>query len=144
MAYPCCVARQFPIGSGAGESACKSLIERRATHSGMRWRAAGLQAVASRRALHRSGGWAAFWQPHPQRRRPLVVPRPAGPAPAAPSAPRPVAARAAAPRLARRPTGRHDPPPALPPPTPLRPPAPARPAPAHPWRRPLRPRARSA
>jgi hypothetical protein len=151
MAYPRFVARQFPIGSGAVESACKSLIEQRAKQAGMRWRPAGLQAVASLRALHRSGGWAAFWQTHPQRRRPLVVPRPAEPAPvapptpAAPPAPLPVAAAAAAdPRLALLPTGRHDPPPALPPPTPLHPPAPARPAPSHPWRRPRHPRARSA
>jgi hypothetical protein len=149
MAYPRFAARQFPIGSGAVERACKSRIEQRATQAGMRWRRPGLQAVASLRALHRSGGWAAVWQTHPQRRRPLVVPRPAGPAPAAPptpaAPPAPLPLVAADPRLEMLPTGRHDPPPpALPPPTPLHPPAPARPAPAHPWRRPLHPRARSA
>ena len=145
MAYPRFAARQFPIGSGAVESACKSLIEQRAKQAGMRWRRPGLQAVASLRALHRSGGWAAFWQTHPQRRRPLVVPRLARPAPVAPPAPLAVTPLAPAPDLAVLPTGRHDPPPpALPPPTPLRPPAPARPAPSHPWRRPLHPHPRSA
>ena len=144
MDYPRFVARQFPIGSGAIESACKSLIEQRAKQAGMRWRAAGLQAVASLRARHRSGGWTAFWQTHPQRRRPLVRPRPAGPVPAAPPPPLPVATVAATPSLEMMPTGRHDPPPAPPPPTPLYPPAPARPAPSHPWRRPLHPHARSA
>jgi hypothetical protein len=121
MAYPRFAARQFPIGSGAVERACKSRIEQRATQAGMRWRRPGLQAV----------------------------PRPAGPAPAAPptpaAPPAPLPLVAADPRLEMLPTGRHDPPPpALPPPTPLHPPAPARPAPAHPWRRPLHPRARSA
>jgi hypothetical protein len=36
----------------------------------MRWHARGVQAVASLRALHRSGHWTAFWQSQPQRRRP--------------------------------------------------------------------------
>jgi hypothetical protein len=152
--YPRFVARQFPIGSGAVESACKALVGQRAKQAGMRWSRAGLQAVASLRALHRSGGWAAFWQAQPQRRRPPVAPRPSGAAPAATpvaAAPPSVVTAAADPRLAPMPADRHAAPPPPPPPTPPTPPprplhrpAPPRPAAAHPWRRPLRPRARSA
>ena len=140
MDYPRFVARQFPIGSGAIESACKTLVEQRGKQAGMRWSPAGLQAVLSLRTLHRSGEWTAFWQTHPQRRRPPVGARPA--APAAPATPPPRPAAAADPHLTRLPAGRHDaPPPTLPPPRPLPPPAPRRPASDHPWRRPL---ARSA
>ncbi len=108
--YPRFVARQFPIGSGAVESTCKVLITARAKGAGMRWSRAGLQAVASLRALQRSGRWDRFWQTQPQRRSPylqvLPRPRPAAtpvtasppPAPPAPSAdPPPVATPVAAP-----------------------------------------------
>jgi len=76
--YPRFVARQFPIGSGAVESTCKVLIAARAKGAGMRWSGVGLQAVASLRALHRSGRWDSFWQTQPQRRAPYlrVLPRP--------------------------------------------------------------------
>jgi hypothetical protein len=140
MDYPRFAARRLPVGSGAAESACKVLVGQRAKQAGMRWRPAGLQAVVSLRALHRSGDWPAFWQTHPQRRRPPVAPPPrAARPPAAPPAPPPVAAD---PRLALLPAGRHDDP--SPAPTPLHAAARARPAADHPWRRPLRPRARSA
>ncbi len=42
---PAFVARAFPIGSGAIESACKTVLEARATGAGMRWSAPGLQAT---------------------------------------------------------------------------------------------------
>jgi hypothetical protein len=70
MDYPRFVARRFPIGSGAVESTCKALIAARTKGAGMRWSQAGVQAVASLRALHRSGRWAHFWQTQPQRRHP--------------------------------------------------------------------------
>lgn len=76
MNYPAFVARQFPIGSGAVESAGKLLIAEREKGTGMRWTRAGAQAVATLRALHRSGRWDAFWRTQPQCRRPAVVPRP--------------------------------------------------------------------
>jgi hypothetical protein len=76
MDYPRFVARCLPIGSGAVESACKTLIEEREKGAGMRWTKADAQAVASLRALWRSGRWTVFWQSHPQRRRPKVFPRP--------------------------------------------------------------------
>lgn len=75
MAYPQFIARHFPIGSGAVESACKGVVEARLKQAGMRWGAPGSQAIASLRALHRSGRWAAFWHTHPERQ-----PAPAGPA----------------------------------------------------------------
>jgi hypothetical protein len=79
--YPAFVARQLPIGSGAVESAGKSVIQARTKGAGMRWSGAGAQQVVALRALHRSGRWEAFWQAQPQRARL----RP--PAPVPPSAP---------------------------------------------------------
>jgi hypothetical protein len=75
MDYPAFLARQLPIGSGVVESANKTLITAREKGAGMRWSGPGAQAVASLRALQRSGRWAAFWATHPQRRRPPVAPR---------------------------------------------------------------------
>jgi hypothetical protein len=73
MDYPRFVARQLPIGSGAIESTCKTLIQAREKQAGMRWSHDGAQVVASLRALHRSGRWDAFWLTHPQRRRPPIA-----------------------------------------------------------------------
>ncbi|HEX2187130.1 MAG TPA: ISKra4 family transposase [Chloroflexota bacterium] len=75
MDYPTFLAQQLPIGSGVVESANKTLITAREKGAGMRWSGPGAQAVASLRAVHRSGRWAAFWQTHPQCRRPAVYPR---------------------------------------------------------------------
>lgn len=74
MDYPTFMAQHLPIGSGAVESACKTLIEAREKGAGMRWSRPGAQHVATLRAVHRSGEWEAFWQTHPQRRRPPVSP----------------------------------------------------------------------
>ncbi len=84
MDYPRFIARQLPIGSGIVESANKTLIAAREKGAGMRWRGTGAQAVASLRAVHRSGRWEAFWRTHPQRRRPPVFPRRPTPRVAAP------------------------------------------------------------
>jgi ribosomal protein L34E len=73
MDYPTFLARQLPIGSGAVESSCKTLIEEREKGAGMRWTKTNAQAVASLRALWRSGRWNEFWATHPQCRRPPVV-----------------------------------------------------------------------
>jgi hypothetical protein len=75
MDYPTFIARQLPIGSGVIESTNKTLIAAREKGAGMRWSGTGAQAVASLRALQRSGRWEAFWRTHPQRRRPAVAPR---------------------------------------------------------------------
>jgi hypothetical protein len=72
--YPAFVARQFPIGSGAVESAGKTVIQARTKGAGMHWSGAGAQAVVSLRTLHRSGRWDAFWQSQPQRARLRLFP----------------------------------------------------------------------
>jgi hypothetical protein len=134
--YPAFVARQFPIGSGAVESAGKSVIQARTKGAGMRWSGAGAQRVVALRALHRSGRWAAFWQAQPQRARLLLFPRQRRPrpTPAPPAAPAPPRQAPPAPD-----TGREAVAPSRPPP-----PRPLRPAPDHPWRRLPIGRARSA
>jgi len=45
-------------------------VEARLKQAGMRGGVPGSQAIASLRALHRSGRWAAFWQTHPDQYRP--------------------------------------------------------------------------
>jgi hypothetical protein len=131
MDYPRFEAQRLPIGSGAVESLCKTLIQARLKGAGMRWTPAGVQAVATLRALRASGAWAAFWARHPLRERLRRCP-PARPRRARSGAP---PAAAPVPPLAR-------PAPALaasssPPPTAAASPAVAvrRPAPNHPWRR---------
>src|SRR6185436_377805 len=85
MDYPSFIARQWPIGSGVIESANKTLITAREKGAGMRWQGTGAQAVASLRAVHRSGRWAAFWRTQPQRRRLPVAPRRPRPSTAPPN-----------------------------------------------------------
>ena len=91
MDYPRFVARHLPIGTGAVESSCKCLVEARLKQAGMRWGVPGSQAIASLRAVQRSGRWAAFWQTHPDRQPAAGVPRPAPPTATAAPAERPVA-----------------------------------------------------
>jgi hypothetical protein len=112
MDYPRFVARQLPIGSGAVESSCKCLVEARLKQAGMRWVVPGSQAIASLRALHRSGRWAAFWWTHPDQYRPPTETEDAScPTPplAAATAPRPTVptaplVSAGSPRVAAQPT----------------------------------------
>ena len=73
MDYPRFRACHYPIGSGAVESTCKTLIEEREKGAGMRWLQQDAQTVASLRALWRSGRWKSFWSTHPQCRRPPIV-----------------------------------------------------------------------
>jgi hypothetical protein len=63
MDYPAYRARGWLIGSGPVESACKQVVGQRLKGSGMRWGAAGADAVCHLRALFRSepGQWDAFW-----------------------------------------------------------------------------------
>jgi len=58
---------KWPIGSGAVESRCKTLIEAREKGSGVRWTRASAQSVATMHAVRTSGDWAAFWARHPLR-----------------------------------------------------------------------------
>jgi hypothetical protein len=64
MEYPEYLARGGCIGSGAVESACKTVVGQRLKLAGMRWGEDGANAVCHLRALYRSekGQWDAFWR----------------------------------------------------------------------------------
>lgn len=51
----------LPIGSGATEGACKSVVQKRLNSGGQRWRHSGLEAVLTLRALHLSDRLPRFW-----------------------------------------------------------------------------------
>jgi hypothetical protein len=63
MEYPEYLARGWCIGSGAVESACKTVVGQRLKLAGMRWGEDGAHALCHLRALYRSekGQWEAFW-----------------------------------------------------------------------------------
>jgi hypothetical protein len=63
MDYPTYEANGWFIGSGAIESACKTVVGQRLKGSGMRWGESGGDAVCHVRALYRSerGQWDDFW-----------------------------------------------------------------------------------
>jgi len=64
MEYPEYLARGWCIGSGAVESACKTVVGQRLKLAGMRWGEEGADALCHLRALYRSekGQWDAFWR----------------------------------------------------------------------------------
>jgi hypothetical protein len=64
MEYPEYLAKGWCIGSGAVESACKTVVGQRLKLAGMRWGEAGSHAVCHLRALYRSekGQWDTFWK----------------------------------------------------------------------------------
>jgi hypothetical protein len=63
MEYPEYLARGWCIGSGAVESACKTVVGQRLKLAGMRWGEDGADALCHLRALYRGekGQWEAFW-----------------------------------------------------------------------------------
>jgi hypothetical protein len=63
MEYPEYLAEGWYIGSGAVESACKTVVGQRLKLAGMRWGEEGADALCHLRALYRSekGQWEAFW-----------------------------------------------------------------------------------
>jgi hypothetical protein len=65
MDYAVYVAKGWAIGSGPMEAACKTVVGQRMKGSGMRWGAAGADALCHLRALFKSGDrqWDAFWRP---------------------------------------------------------------------------------
>lgn len=65
MRYADLQARNFPIGSGVVEAACKTLVSQRLKRAGMRWRTEGGQAILTFRALCQSARFERAW--------PLVV-----------------------------------------------------------------------
>src|SRR5947209_1132491 len=64
MDYPGYLANGWMIGSGAVESACKTVVGQRLKQSGMRWREYGTDAMCHLRALFKSepSQWQGFWQ----------------------------------------------------------------------------------
>jgi len=74
--YPAFVARQFPIGSGAVESSCKSVVQARTKGAGMRWSGG-----------HPAGGQLAGPAPLGALGRLLAEPTPARPPPPVPARP---------------------------------------------------------
>ena len=64
MDYPRYQAQGWLIGSGHVEAACKVVVGQRLKGSGMRWSAAGADAVCHLRALFKSeeSQWEAFWE----------------------------------------------------------------------------------
>jgi len=64
MDYPTYLAKGWLIGSGAVESACKTVVAQRLKLAGMRWREPGTDAVCHLRALYRSerSQWGHFWR----------------------------------------------------------------------------------
>jgi len=63
MRYSYSVQRNWPIGSGVTEAACKTLIKHRLCKSGSRWKDDGALAVLSIRGLRlTTGRWEEFWR----------------------------------------------------------------------------------
>ena len=64
MDYPQYLANGWMIGSGAVESACKTVVGQRLKQAGMRWREYGTDSMCHVRALFRSEAsqWQAFWR----------------------------------------------------------------------------------
>jgi hypothetical protein len=64
MDYPTYLANGWMIGSGAVESACKTVVGQRLKQAGMRWREYGTNSMCHLRALFKSepSQWQAFWQ----------------------------------------------------------------------------------
>jgi len=70
MEYPQYLAKGWQIGSGAVESACKTVINQRLNMGSMRWGEEGSEAVCHLRAIFCSDPdqWDAFWSdPRPAR-----------------------------------------------------------------------------
>jgi hypothetical protein len=64
MDYPTYEANGWAIGSGAIESACKTVVGQRLKQSGMRWREYGTDTMCQIRALFKSepSQWQSFWK----------------------------------------------------------------------------------
>ncbi len=62
MNYALHLEQNLPLGSGAGEAACKTIVKQRLCCSGMKWKEAGAAIVLSLRTLvHSRGRWSQFW-----------------------------------------------------------------------------------
>ena len=61
MRYEALRAAGLPVGSGATEGACKSVIGFRTKRGGQRWHNEGVSAVLTLRAIHQSDRLPRFW-----------------------------------------------------------------------------------
>lgn len=64
MRYPAFRAQGMQIGSGIVEASCKMVVSTRTKRSGMRWTAAGLDAVLALRTAVLNGTYDAFCEQH--------------------------------------------------------------------------------
>jgi len=71
MDYPSYLAKGWQIGTGAVESACKTVVNQRLNMGGMRWGEEGSDAVCHLRALFCSDAdqWDGFWYHKPRPRQ---------------------------------------------------------------------------
>ena len=69
MDYPAYLTNGWSIGSGAMESACKTVVGQRLKLAGMRWREKGTNEMCHLRALYRSESrqWEYFWSRNVQK-----------------------------------------------------------------------------
>lgn len=62
MRYHQAQKRNWPIGSGVTEAACKTLVKQRLCSSGMRWKSASAEVLLTARSLIQSKGrWEQTW-----------------------------------------------------------------------------------
>ena len=62
MNYAAYRKKQYPIGSGVTEAACKTLVKQRLCGSGMRWKEKGAAVILSLRELVLTPTrWQQFW-----------------------------------------------------------------------------------
>ena len=62
LGYAEALKNNWPIGSGAVESAGRHLVQQRLKRSGMRWSLPGAQAILNLRTCHRSGFFESYWE----------------------------------------------------------------------------------
>ncbi len=61
MEYALYAEKEWPIGSGVIEAACKSGVKQRMCRSGKRWSIKGGQGILNLRAIAKSNRWDSFW-----------------------------------------------------------------------------------
>lgn len=62
MTYAVFREKNFPIGSGVTEAACKTLIKERLCRSAIQWKTKGATIVIALRSLVKTKGrWNQFW-----------------------------------------------------------------------------------
>ena len=74
MKYAQSAKKNFPIGSGVTEAACKVIVKQRLCGSAMKWKEKGAAAVLSLRCINYSAGkWQQFWKKINQFGLPVAV-----------------------------------------------------------------------